>query len=711
MDKATEKRLQNLETTIEGIYAEAHRNLQKKLDDFTEKVKKQDAQKRKQVEEGKLSEEKYREWQKHQVFTGQLWEAKVKEAAENMTRANEQAAAVTRSGQMDVYAAGLNHGTYELEHNMGLDTAFTIVDKEAVERMLEADPQLLPEWKIDEPKDYVWNYNKVKSITTQALLQGKSVREIGDDLVDGLQTQNKNKMRMFARTAMTGAHNAGTMDAMHRAEGLGIKVRKKWLATRDARTRDVHSELNGQIRDIDEDFQNALGKIKYPGDPTADAGNVFNCRCTMTYVYPELDEIPDEAIDSGAVREMPQAKQMSFDDWMEAHQAKQQPEQPKETNDNPLKKLSEKTISDLTDYAGGEEFHLTQDQYDEISRAMIETENPMYRVEEITRTAEAYLLDEGDEFDFEQVVFEPKDEENGALRSFTKDPRCLEELLGELDEPVIYKTVGPTKQLPIETIANYDQDESLAYANGWEVVNKTKMTVGGKEYIVFEVQQKPIAIPTEAEQRIKKIEPKTLDESVNDYLKQGTKWREEVTQPERKAVADYGYNTMSAEANGYLRGEKDKYDKSQVGEIKQRVKLLDSAIEKGTTADDMITYRGVGNDYLGLDFSKPEKLVGRTIKDGAHMSTTGNLEVAEVYGRGVVFEMETPKGTHAAFVDLADTEPETYKKWYQEDGDAGNVEYLLPRDSEITITGYEYSTTKEGKRYLKLTGRFKEGKR
>ena len=37
---------------------------------------------------------------------------------------------------------------------------------------------------------------------------------------------------------------------------------------------------------MDEPFVTKDGReIMYPGDPTAEAGLVYNCRCTLTYVY------------------------------------------------------------------------------------------------------------------------------------------------------------------------------------------------------------------------------------------------------------------------------------------------------------------------------------------------------------------------------------------------------------------------------------------
>ena len=66
-----------------------------------------------------------------------------------------------------------------------------------------------------------------------------------------------------------------------KAEADGIVLEKEWIATSDSRTRDWHEELDGVTIPIDEPFENAIGKIMFPGDPSADGANVYNCRCTL----------------------------------------------------------------------------------------------------------------------------------------------------------------------------------------------------------------------------------------------------------------------------------------------------------------------------------------------------------------------------------------------------------------------------------------------
>ena len=84
-----------------------------------------------------------------------------------------------------------------------------------------------------------------------------------------------------ARTMVTSAECKGRQDSYIRAQNDGIVMQRRWIATKDARTRHWHAELDGALAEVDEPFENAIGKIMYPGDPSADGANVYNCRCTI----------------------------------------------------------------------------------------------------------------------------------------------------------------------------------------------------------------------------------------------------------------------------------------------------------------------------------------------------------------------------------------------------------------------------------------------
>ena len=181
---------------------------------------------------------------------------------------------------------------------------------------------------IDGVKDKAWNVDKIANEITKSIIKGDGIPGIADSLSKALGVQNDNAMERYARTAMTSAQNAGRMEMLHEAEEEGVKAKKKWIATLDDRTRDAHADLDGEIVDVDEYFKNDIGEILYPGDPSADPANVYNCRCRLGYVvdgyeghgqrraYREWDD------DEGHHRQSYLIEDMTYREWQKWKEGK-----------------------------------------------------------------------------------------------------------------------------------------------------------------------------------------------------------------------------------------------------------------------------------------------------------------------------------------------------------------------------------------------------
>jgi len=66
------------------------------------------------------------------------------------------------------------------------------------------------------------------------------------------------------------------------------RIKRVWNTTIDGRERDTHQAMDGQRRNKDEAFESPSGaKLMYPGDQSAPADEVINCRCVITI---EVDE-------------------------------------------------------------------------------------------------------------------------------------------------------------------------------------------------------------------------------------------------------------------------------------------------------------------------------------------------------------------------------------------------------------------------------------
>jgi uncharacterized protein with gpF-like domain len=97
------------------------------------------------------------------------------------------------------------------------------------------------------------------------------------DFVDDPKFYKWQSMRI-ARTETTIAMNLATNQA---GVESGVLINKEWISAGDGKERPTHAELNGEQVDMNEPFSNGL---MYPGDPSGDAGEVINCRCTFLQI-------------------------------------------------------------------------------------------------------------------------------------------------------------------------------------------------------------------------------------------------------------------------------------------------------------------------------------------------------------------------------------------------------------------------------------------
>ena len=322
--KIADKKIKKVDRQLRAEFRQAEKELNEKLADFVARHQAAGQKKWQQLVNGEITPAEYHSWMRGQVFQQKQWEAKVRQCQEILHEHNVQAAKIVHENKLDAFAESYNHSSYEMElelkgvplPSVNMPVSFNLMNTEAVARLAKDRPHLLPEWKIDQPKDYKWNARKVNNAITQGIIQGESVDKIAKRLTQQLCTANEKKMRTFARTAVNGAMSAGKQVQMDDAvKRLKIEIVKEWIATLDSRTRDVHRQLDGQQVPHDEPFDSDLGDIMFPGDPQAEPGNVFNCRCTMVKRYPKYMKTNDwrqqEIIDGQSYEEWKKGKQIT----------------------------------------------------------------------------------------------------------------------------------------------------------------------------------------------------------------------------------------------------------------------------------------------------------------------------------------------------------------------------------------------------------------
>lgn len=286
----TERELAALERRIARIYKEAEKDLQKKIREYFSSFVERDKKQFALMKQGKITPKQYRQWRKNQIARGERFEALRDAIAERYTNANEVAVAYINDETPGIYSLNRNYAAYTIEKVHG-NVGFNIWVERTVKRLVVEQPDLMPYYPekraLKRGIDLAWGKRQITRQVTAGIIQGESIGKIANRLTQKIPSMNRASAIRTARTAVTAAQNGGRMDSYQAAEKMGIHVRKRWIATKDNRTRHEHAMVDGQTVDGNQPFTVGGYPMMYPGDPSAPGHLVYNCRCTMRTVEKE----------------------------------------------------------------------------------------------------------------------------------------------------------------------------------------------------------------------------------------------------------------------------------------------------------------------------------------------------------------------------------------------------------------------------------------
>ena len=285
----TDRRANILALRLQKVYRETQKDLENQFDAFLEQHRTTGAQMWKKLADGEITPDEYSQWMRREVFKGKKWKRRIDHMTDLLKYTNEAALGIIRNEQFHVFSENANYESYTIEKEAAGAVSFEIYDDTTVGMLVDRKPELLPRKTVNGRKDKAWNQTVIANAVTRAIIQGDSIDNLAKRLAQDTASTDAKAMIRYARTAMTGAQNAGRIETMHRAQDMGINVRKQWMATLDGRTRDSHRMLDGQEQDVDKPFKSAFGDIMFPGDPSAAPGDVYNCRCRMVHVFPKYE--------------------------------------------------------------------------------------------------------------------------------------------------------------------------------------------------------------------------------------------------------------------------------------------------------------------------------------------------------------------------------------------------------------------------------------
>lgn len=122
---------------------------------------------------------------------------------------------------------------------------------------------------------------QLKAVLQKGIKEGLGTDEIARQIRDSGRIGGLKRGKVIARTEIIRASNLGSISG---ARSTNLELRKEWIATRDDRTRETHSALDGQIVDLDKPFNVGGFLADFPSDAVLPAGESINCRCTQAYI-------------------------------------------------------------------------------------------------------------------------------------------------------------------------------------------------------------------------------------------------------------------------------------------------------------------------------------------------------------------------------------------------------------------------------------------
>lgn len=153
------------------------------------------------------------------------------------------------------------------------------LDQEQVVAAIQHETKLSESLYMALGKDTKVLSKKIAGEISRGISNAAMYSEIARNIAAWGRIPKNNAMRI-ARTEAHRIQIQATADAQWKAKANGADVVKQWDASLDKKTRKSHRELDGQIRELDEEFEVNGHKAMQPGGfgrPEED----INCRCAL----------------------------------------------------------------------------------------------------------------------------------------------------------------------------------------------------------------------------------------------------------------------------------------------------------------------------------------------------------------------------------------------------------------------------------------------
>ena len=296
MSRKCDEQLEQLENKLTALYTDTKINITKQYNKWAEKYEKKYLSQLDKLSSGEITQKEFADWANRKMLKNKAYQSMLASITETLVNTDIVAMSVINNTLPSVIAQSYNFVQslgFAAADKAGLSVGtFQIYNARTVQALIKKNPDILK--YVNKTEDYRWNKDRINREITRGIIQGKSIPDIAKNL-RSVSNMDENSAIRNARTAMTGAENYGRNEAVHDLQDKGVPVRFQWSATHDSRTRETHMELDGTYQDEDGYFGVGIidTPIEYPGDPSGDPEEIYNCRCRATIRLEGIDHSQD----------------------------------------------------------------------------------------------------------------------------------------------------------------------------------------------------------------------------------------------------------------------------------------------------------------------------------------------------------------------------------------------------------------------------------
>lgn len=324
----TDKEIFRLHKLASARYRRAANAISEPLDKLLQKHEKNRQKWLKQLRNGEITQAELRRRRINDLLEDEDLLLLLDDFAEKSRKATRNTWLDVIDASIRIYAENYNYGLYRAEQEIGRRLPLGLLTEALVRKMLGENPSMIrlpgqaPKMagnsrkakRTAESKETLWQKSLLRTAIMMTADLPFPVDQIIRRIIEWLWRRNTSSTDASIDTAANSVENGARTDAFDDAEKKsGDDLVRGWVAIMDERTRIAHRILDGTWVGMNEPWEIDGFKLWFPGDPSAPAYLIRNCRCGV--------DVRRRSEANGSIHKDERFDGMSYEEWKAGRRA------------------------------------------------------------------------------------------------------------------------------------------------------------------------------------------------------------------------------------------------------------------------------------------------------------------------------------------------------------------------------------------------------